>query len=320
MSTELTEESPWVSRFWGWAEERFPPANCILFFILFATSVLFARVISSSGTIQIDLGLDILRFVGFLGFFFLLRVFDEHKDYELDCVNHPQRVLQRGLITLTHLKILGGIAVLIQAVVTLVIDGGVGLVTQTWLLTIIWASLMAKEFFIGEWLEKRLFLYAFSHMIVMPMAIVWGMHLGTDGIALPQSILVLAFFSFFSGFTGEIARKLKTPAQEIDTIDSYTKAFGTRNAPLVVMGLMLIQVAFFYQTLALIFADGVGIVWMAIVVVVFLGGCVPFIKFWKDPTQEELPKKMEDSAGGVMGVFYLMIITAIVLERGLAFA
>ena len=113
---------------------------------------------------------------------------------------------------------------------------------------------------------------------------------------------------------------LKTPAQEVDTIDSYTKVFGHRNAPLVVMGLMLIQVAFFYQTLALIFAEGVGVIWMAIVVALVLASFVPFIKFLKDPNQEELPKKMEEAAGGVMGVFYLMLLTAIILERGIAFS
>ena len=250
----------------------------------------------------------------------MLRIFDEHKDYELDCLNHPERVLQRGLITLTDLKILGAISVVIQAIITFYIDGGFGMVTQSWLLTIVWASLMAKEFFIGEWLEKRLFLYAFSHMIVMPMAMVWGMYLCTDGAELPETIYVLALFAFFSGFTAEIARKLKTPAQEIDTIDSYTKAFGTRRAPLVVMGLMLFQVAVFYQTLSLIFAEGVGIIWMAIAVVVFVGGCMPFIKFWQNPDQEELPKKMEDAAGGVLAVFYIMILVGLVLERGISFA
>src|SRR5579862_4353131 len=41
---------------------------------------------------------------GLLIFFFLLRAMDEYKDYEKDCVAHPERPLPRGLILRNEMK------------------------------------------------------------------------------------------------------------------------------------------------------------------------------------------------------------------------
>ena len=105
----LTREDPWIRRILAWGNERFPLANGILTFVLFTTALLFGRLVASADGVAVPIGLaDLLPFFAYYGFFFMLRVFDEHKDYELDCHNHPERVLQSGLITLKDLKILGG--------------------------------------------------------------------------------------------------------------------------------------------------------------------------------------------------------------------
>ena len=104
---------------------------------------------------------DGLGFIAVVSFFLMLRVFDEHKDYELDCLNHPNRVLQSGLISLGHLKVLGGIAILIQLGVSMWLDGGIGPVSTVWFVVVGWSLLMAVEFFCGEWLEKDSFYMLF---------------------------------------------------------------------------------------------------------------------------------------------------------------
>ena len=49
-----------------------------------------------------------------LFFFFHLRVFDEHKDFEEDSRFHPHRVLQRGVITLADLRVLAALCIVAE--------------------------------------------------------------------------------------------------------------------------------------------------------------------------------------------------------------
>ncbi len=51
-----------------------------------------------------------------VSFFFRLRVFDEEKDYALDAVNHPQRVLQTGRVTLPPLRALAWVGAALELV------------------------------------------------------------------------------------------------------------------------------------------------------------------------------------------------------------
>ena len=78
---------------------------------------------------------------------FHLRVFDEHKDYEEDCRHYTERVLQRGLITLRDLKILGGIAIGLE-IVFCALRGPTPL--AAWSVAFGFSVLMLKEFFVRD--------------------------------------------------------------------------------------------------------------------------------------------------------------------------
>lgn len=312
----LTREDLWIRRILAWGNERFPLANGILTFVLFTTALLFSRLVTGVEGQPIEIGfVDVIPFFAYYGFFFMLRVFDEHKDYELDCHNHPERVLQSGLITLTDLKILGAIAIIAQGVVSAWLDGWtLGTVLAGWLVVIIWSSLMAKEFFIGEWLSKRLFLYAVSHMVVMPMGLVWAVTMASPGVALPEAVYVLAGFSFVSGFTFEISRKIKAPEDERDTIDSYTRIFGTKGAPTVALGLVVVGALILCYVMQLIIPE-VHVGWYAAALAVPVLVAQPFLKFIKEPNSE-LPAKIEAASGGALLLSYIILAVAIGLERG----
>jgi 4-hydroxybenzoate polyprenyltransferase len=312
----LTREDPWIRRILAWVSERFPLANGILTFVLFTTALLFSRLVTGVEGQPIQVGfVDVIPFFAYYGFFFMLRVFDEHKDYELDCHNHPERVLQSGLITLTDLKILGAIAIIWQGIVSAWLDGWtLGTALGGWLVVITWSSLMAKEFFIGEWLSKRLFLYALSHMVVMPMGLVWAVTMASPGVALPPVIYVLAGFSFVSGFTFEISRKIKTPEDERDTIDSYTRIFGTKGAPTVALGLVVLGALILCYLMHLVIPE-VHAGWYAAALAVPVLVASPFLKFIKEPNSE-LPKKIEAASGGALLLSYIILAVAIGLERG----
>jgi len=226
------DERAFPRRFYAWVAERFPLANGLLFFVVYAAALLLGRR-SGGGPVELRLG-DAVGFGAFWAFFLMLRVFDEHKDYALDCRLYPERVLQRGLITLGHLKVVGALAIAAQLALSIGQDGGVGPVTVRWLVVLGWSLLMLREFFVRAWLGRHLVIYAASHMIVTPLSILWIAQLGAGGGHLDGAVWAYAAMSFLFGFCFEIARKMKSPAEERADVDTYTRLFGVGAVALVV--------------------------------------------------------------------------------------
>jgi 4-hydroxybenzoate polyprenyltransferase len=159
-----------------------------------------------------------------VSFFFRLRVFDEEKDFALDAVNHPQRVLQTGRVTLPQLRALAWAGAALEAGWS----AAQGLDTLVlWLLALGYSVLMRVEFGVGRWLRGRLVLYALSHMLIMPLVIWWIFSAYTRGMPLDFNYLPLLWLlSLLGGFSFELARKLHAPNAERAGIDSYSKAVG----------------------------------------------------------------------------------------------
>src|SRR3954469_6703226 len=110
-----------------WARERFPLASGVFFVLLYVLTLVVGRS-ALPGPIALSLR-DIPGLVALWSFFLWLRVLDEHKDFDNDLIAHPNRVLQRGLITLADLRRVGVVVLLFQLATSLWIDGGVGVVT-----------------------------------------------------------------------------------------------------------------------------------------------------------------------------------------------
>lgn len=242
-TTALSLQSPLSTRIRAWLDERFPFANALLFFILYLTCAALARS-ELDGPVGASLA-DVLACLVTWSYFLLLRIFDEHKDYALDLANHPQRVLQSGLVTLAHLRVLGVIAIALQVGYSLFRDatGGEGAVILAWFAVFAWTCLMGKEFFVAEWLNRHLVLYAVSHMLVMPLIVWWLANLAVPGVELTPLLAAFMSLAFISGFCFEITRKTKGPEEERDSIESYSRIFGTTGSAVVVMGLVTAMVA-----------------------------------------------------------------------------
>jgi len=311
---DLGHDSPLLTRLIAWMHERFPLENAVLFLVLYIAALSVGRALSSEGAIVWGLG-DATGFFAAWCFFLMLRVFDEHKDYELDCKNHPHRVLQSGLITLGHLKVLGGIAILTQIAFSLGLDGGFGPITIAWLIVMTWSGLMAVEFFCGAWLEKRLLLYALSHMLVMPMALIWMAQIGAQGESLPMSIAALAGLSFLSGAAFEVTRKLKAPEDERDTIDSYTKVLGTTRAPIVVMVLLGLGALVLALLLNALLSGPISALWYLALGALTLPAIIALQGFRSAPSAQAV-KRSEGMVALSMLSGYALMLIAIGLERG----
>src|SRR6185295_7633007 len=158
--------SPFPRRLAAYLRERFPLLkHGILIVAYYSSNQFLARALTQPGR---PMHYDVSTLLGaltLLGFFFHLRVFDEHKDYAEDSRHYPHRVLQSGLVTLRHLKILGALAIALQ--VTCAALRGPGALAG-WALAFAFSFLMLQEFFAREWLKERFLVYAVTHLLVMP--------------------------------------------------------------------------------------------------------------------------------------------------------
>jgi 4-hydroxybenzoate polyprenyltransferase len=310
MVLTTTQGKSWISRFNAYLQERFPLINGLLFLILYLTSYTYTSFVSSPDAAVLFSIKAVAGFLAVYSFFFRLRVFDEHKDYEKDCINHPQRVLQSGQVTLVQLRNVAVAGTLTEAIIAVWFSWQV---LAIWALALGYSLLMAKEFFARKWLEKRLFLYALSHLLIMPLIILWAGQMAIPEGSMPLQVAYLGCLSFLSGLAFEVSRKTKAPAEEVATIQTYSQIWGARQAALVALGVLLlaslimgavlhsIQVPYgYYAGIVLLYAT---CLWM-------LSG------FIRQPTPAGA-KKLELGSSLFMLMAYLLIVVAILSQTGL---
>ncbi|HEX8329777.1 MAG TPA: hypothetical protein VF629_19730 [Hymenobacter sp.] len=224
-----------LTNFWAYLRERFPVVNMALFAILFGTVFTVAGRVGGQ-----PLGLgwgEIVGMAATISFFFRLRVFDEIKDFASDAVLHPGRVLQSGRVTLAPLRALAWAGALLE--VGWSASRGLPAVLG-WAALLGYSLLMRYEFGAPAWLRARLLLYAFTHMLIMPLVIGWlwlayapAGRFGAEGGSL------LALLSLLGGFAFELARKIRTPAAERAGVDSYSRSLGYGGAVAAVLAVLL---------------------------------------------------------------------------------
>lgn len=316
-SDDLTMQSPLPARFKAWMDERFPLKNSILSILVYFSTALVARyAVDDSDGVAIKFT-DAIGCVVTWSLFFLLRVFDEHKDYALDVRNHPQRVLQRGLITLNHLKVVGLGCIFLQVIWSVLMDGGLGNATVAWSVMFVWVCLMGAEFFCGEWLEKRLTLYAFSHMLVMFLIGWWAANMAVEnvvpGFLLGTQLLML----FVGGFSFEIARKTRGPEEERESVDSYSRVFGVQGAAHVVLG--LVTALALIQAVIVISAAGAFWLGLGVIAVVYALNVRQLFQFMAAPSLA-MREKNEAMVGLLMVAGFFVVIVAVLVARGASFS
>lgn len=225
-----------IKHLYAYSKERFPAVNMALFAILF-TTVMCIATYTMGKTVQFGVN-EILGCLAVISFFFRLRVFDEIKDYDIDLINHPHRVLQTGRVTIKDLCAVS-IAFGVIEVGWSLMNGIETLVA--WTCALFFAVLMRHEFFVGKFLKKYLFIYAVSHMMIMPLVIYWVWS-AYASVSFNYSLLLLSSLSVVSGFAFEIARKIKLEGDERSSVDSYSKIVGYANAVFLVLLILLIGV------------------------------------------------------------------------------
>lgn len=216
------------SRWWIYQKERFPifaHGPLILAFSLSAMS--YSAQLRN--IISIRPSAAFVAFVTAFLFFLQLRIADEFKDAEDDARWRPYRPVPRGLVSLRELGWVGVGAGLIQLAGSLWLRP-----SQAFLLIIAWSylALMSKEFFIHDKLRRHPIIYMLSHMVIMPVfdiyatACDWLM----AGAQPPRGLFWFLLVSYLNGIVIELGRKIRSPHNEEQGVETYSALWGRGRA------------------------------------------------------------------------------------------
>lgn len=205
--------------------ERFSPWVYIPTCVVMALALLGRDFVTNRPLVSAGLCLLVL------GLMFLLRCYDEIKDYAEDCQSRPHRPLARGAVSLLALK---------KAVLPMGLLWTLGALVLAWgqpraqllaLITWCYSLAMYKEFGIGTWLRPKLTRYALSHTwIMVPLSL----YLSTwPSLSFSDSFQrALGLWCLFNLF--EFGRKTFAKSEEGPEM-SYSKRFGIAGAWLLVL-------------------------------------------------------------------------------------
>lgn len=211
-------------------KERFP---------LLALAASFVPAILSSaavlGALPLPVPQALLALLAAIAYLFHIRVIDEHRDFEHDNVHHPERPVQRGAISKKELARADFVAVAALLAVAASL-GAFALLLA--LLMLLYTHIAGKEFYMGERIRRRFFLYNAVNVGQMLLLQIF-IYACLAGAAAPTMLLALHFIATSVGtVTYEFMRKIKLPHEEGSGKDTYTWHLGLRNALIAFAGLL----------------------------------------------------------------------------------
>jgi len=316
-----------IKNFKIYLNERFPLGKNSIFVLIFTlsgyiyTGLLYnSKIINQIFSKEIKVPMPwhkiVALFIIIFMFFLQLRITDEFKDYEEDLKYRAYRPVQRGVVTLKALGKIGIATVIIQIILAYVIDFKI-----IYFMIIVWfyMFLMAKEFFIKEWLTKRILIYALSHVVIM-IFITLVIVNATQYIVLGEAENIIKFgalqwyrhnidialiplftLNYLNGIVLEIGRKTRRADEEEHGVQTYSKLWGKKKAAVILS--LLFAVEYFLVILGLSYTYEKYFLFSGLVLLIILIISIYFmIKFLK----KDLSGKIVESVSGLWIVFSSM--------------
>ncbi|MCL1935508.1 MAG: UbiA family prenyltransferase [Defluviitaleaceae bacterium] len=270
-----------MKKWWIYQKERFPLIEYVPMILAFAISGLnyTARLIGQMHTLQVTHYL--VGSITMLIWFMLMRIADEHKDYEEDKKYRPYRAIPRGLITLKELRYLGIILIGLQLGLTFWFNPSL---LPILLLSYLWFGLISIEFGVAHWLKKQHTLYLLSHTLMMVMisiyltGIVWTLH------KFPINMVPYLLSGYLLGLVFEIGRKLRAPSEEEKGVETYTVVWGIKKA--VISWLICVSLSFISIVVSS-WIIGLNHIILIVFTPLYVIVCYGAICFIKAPTQKK---------------------------------
>ena len=267
-------------KFLIWAKDRFPFLNVTTAFVMAAA----AKLAVEAGPLLTWTFRDLAAGLFILTHLFILRVFDEHKDFKSDQIYHPERALQKGLISLKEIKFYGWVAGFIQVVAYFLLDSQFALLPG-WAFLWLWTFFMFKEFGLRHWLREHIFIYSFSHLLISPILFWLVMSVYNHQLwPITTPMILLLLLSLQTGFLYELTRKNKTTSEDEKGEMSFSSVYGRGlvGGFIGFIGLLTLmtgaQFLKHWEALSLTYVVG------AIVIESLL--LLSLLKFWKNPTTD----------------------------------
>ena len=316
-----------IKNFKIYLNERFPLGKNSIFVLIFTlsgyiyTGLLYnSKIINQIFSKEIKVPMPwhkiVALFIIIFMFFLQLRITDEFKDYEEDLKYRAYRPVQRGVITLKALGKIGIATIIIQIILAYIIDFKI-----IYFMIIVWfyMFLMAKEFFIKEWLTKRILIYALSHVVIM-IFITLVIVNATQYIILGEAENIFKFgalqwyrhnidialiplftLNYLNGIVLEIGRKTRRADEEEHGVQTYSKLWGKKKAAVILS--LLFAVEYFLVILGLSYTYEKYFLFSGLVLLIILIISIYFmIKFLK----KDLSGKIVESVSGLWIVFSSM--------------
>lgn len=228
-TSNITQTSAYSLRLLAYSNERFPLWQVAGQLPMFATAFFYGQILAGHDP-KITVAL-VAGFFAFVAYTLMVRCIDDNKDAAHDNEHYPDRVLQRGLVTFTQLKIIAVLCLVLSVIISLAIDGGFGLVTMWWFIIfatnnlvqyiqIRWAS-------IGAWIESRRVLLALSVIPFWGFGSVWITQMGSGDSLVTSKVWWIVVTWCVAALLLEIARKSRTPEDERATVVDYTQTGST---------------------------------------------------------------------------------------------
>ena len=232
-----------AKRLWIYQKERFP-----LGILTITTAAVLAStfaVLEWTGYYDIPVWKYVALGVAGLSFMLHTRIIDEIRDKEVDDVHHPDRPVQRGLVSLRELTVLGyangGVFICIHAL----LDPLSGLLSAGLLLY----SIVAR-YEVGPlaWLKPRFWLYNVV-MLGQMLLLQWIAYAAlTQTLDWPSAIWMHGWGIWALTAQIEVARKCLAPDEETTYRDSYSSRVGSWGSVGIVVALTLVAVWAFDAT------------------------------------------------------------------------
>ena len=306
-ASRVLPSAPYMQRLRAYLDERFPLlAQGLLILSYYSSTQFLAQVL------QHPEGPVVYSAASFWGalliflIFFHLRVCDEHKDYDDDRRNYPDRILSRGVVALKEIRALGIIGVVVQL---LIAGSRSSAALVALLLTLGYSLLMLKEFFVSEWLKRRFLLYTASHMLIMPLIAltVYSFVTGELPWRAPSWYWLYSFVGLCVTLNWEISRKIRAPQDELEGVETYSSRFGYRKAALLVLGVRCLDTGLVFLVGARL---GLGPMFFVALVGLFLLTTASYSNFVNHPSRKSA-KLLELVAGMYILAFDVILAMAI---------
>jgi hypothetical protein len=285
----------------AWFLERFPLVNVISAFVMYFMIAAVARQL-----LQLPMhfqAADVMGSLGLTGFFLLMRVSDEFKDFALDSQLYPQRILQSGQIELKHLLGVGAAAALLMLGVSFAHHG-----FAPWLcvLNLALVGLLNREFFAKDWLHKHILFCAFSHMLVAATASLWVVAMMGRDLPFSWPLVALLALPYFSGLSFELARKCFGAEENREGLESYTRVLGIRPAIGYLMAALLGTAVSFAFVVGQIFPGSTALA-LGISFPLALIALISAMLFIRAPSKKG--RKLNEALGGlfILGNYLVLI-------------